>query len=373
MACETVWYSSGMQGAPSISGTVSSLIDALDGCLVNGFAAVTLTSLAVASNVATATISGGHSFLQWSVVEIAGASPSGLNGRKRVLSVTGTTFTFATSGIADQTATGTITAKVPAAGWTKAFSATNFAAYRNDSVAGTGGYLRVDDSSAQTARVIGYMAMTDVNTGTDPFPTEAQIAGGGYLRKSSAASATARNWIVVADDRGLYIVIDTDGTGAAYKAYFFGDYLSFASGAGPWDCMISCGLSTTGSPFLGYTDGSVSNQANYMPRIFAATGTAVRCAKGGVRGSSALTTADAHPHPVAGGILAYDFVPVYEGTSTANVRGRMPGYVAYLNNCNSELTWNTPHLLDGFAEYILPIKTSDTLGPAFGVSLGDWR
>ncbi len=76
MACQTVWYSSGMQGAPSLSGQVGAGIALLSACLVNGLTSVTLTSLTVSSSVATATISGGHAFLQWSVVEIAGASPA---------------------------------------------------------------------------------------------------------------------------------------------------------------------------------------------------------------------------------------------------------------------------------------------------------
>lgn len=372
MACQTVWYSSGMQGAPSLSGQVGAGIALLSACLVNGLTSVTLTSLTVSSSVATATISGGHAFLQWSVVEIAGASPSGLNGRKRVLSVTGTTFTFDATGISNQTATGTITAKVPAAGLTLPYTGTNIAAYRNDSVSGTGSYLRVDDTDAQSIRVVGYQAMTDANTGTDPFPTAAQISGGGYFRKSSAASSATRNWVLVADSKFFYLVVDTDNAGT-YKAYCFGDFVTFASGSAPWDCMISCGSSATGTPYLGYTDGSTANQKNYIPRIFAGTGTAVLASKGGVRSYSALTTADAYPHPSAGGILGYDFSPVYEGASSANMRGKMPGYIGYLNNCNSALTWNTPHLLDGFAEYILPIKTGDSSAPVFGVSLGDWR
>jgi hypothetical protein len=46
--------------------------------------------------------------------------------------------------------------------------------------------------------------MSDVNTGTGPFPTAAQVAGGGYWEKSGAAGSTARNWIVVGDERAFY-------------------------------------------------------------------------------------------------------------------------------------------------------------------------
>ena len=113
-------YMSTMYGANTLSGQVGSLIALLDSC-ITGFGSVTLTSpkLVVASNVATATVSGGHHFVMQGatgpVITIAGASPSSLNGDWRIASVpNSTTFTFNTVGIADQTATGTITAQIAA-------------------------------------------------------------------------------------------------------------------------------------------------------------------------------------------------------------------------------------------------------------------
>jgi hypothetical protein len=51
----TKWYRSTMTGAAALSGQAGKLIDVLDACLINGFNQVTLTSLVVASNVATCT------------------------------------------------------------------------------------------------------------------------------------------------------------------------------------------------------------------------------------------------------------------------------------------------------------------------------
>jgi hypothetical protein len=133
MADTSVKYFHGsMPGAPVLSGTAGALINVLDACLVNGFGVSAVASLVVAGEVATATISGGHSGEVGSVMTVAGATPSGLNGEKKVLSVGGgnTTLTFDATGIADQTATGSITIKVSGAGWVKAFSGTNLAAYR---------------------------------------------------------------------------------------------------------------------------------------------------------------------------------------------------------------------------------------------------
>lgn len=377
MAYPTKWYSSTMQGAPTLSGTAGAGITFFDAVLKDGFGSLTLDSLAVASDVATGTYSSGHAYLQWSVIEIAGATPSGLNGQKRITSVTGTTFTFTTSGIGDQTATGTITAKIPAAGWTKPYTGTNLAAYRLDTVAGTGGYLRVDDTGTTDMRVVGYMAMSDVNTGTDPFPTSAQISGGGYFRKSSAASATTRPWIAIADDRFFYLAVNADGAGT-FEAYAFGDFCSFSGiVSGPWDCMMACGSSGTAGPLLGYTGGANASCLRYIPRLVDAT-------PGAVNGNSLGhglysgdgTTIDIFPNPSTGGILAVEGTIVLQGLNSVTTglpRGTHPGYIQFLNDCITEFTWGTPILLSGLSEMIMPVFTGETSGDVFGVSLGSWR
>ena len=363
-----------MQGAPTISGTVGAGITFLDALLIDGFGQLTLTSLSVTSAVATATISAGHAYKQWSVVEIAGATPTELNGRKRVLSVTATELTFAATGVSDGTATGTITCKIPGAGWTKPYTGTNLAAYRLNGTTGTGSYLRVDDTGTTEMRVVGYSAMTDINTGTDPFPTSAQVSGGGFMRKSSAASATARTWTMLADDRGFYLTVQVDG-GTEYKAYWFGDFNSFSTGTTTWDCVLACGVVTgsTGTAYLGLCNGPNTSMVLYIPRVIAGTAGAVRGSKYGLAGVSAQTGVT-YPCPVVGGIVASRGVLIQEGvTGSSPCRGEMPGYVVFMNNCASALSVTTPILLAGFDEYIVCLPTGDTLGSWFGVSLGDWR
>ena len=202
---KTKLLTSDMPGAPVLSGTAGSLIAVLDAVLVNGFGLVSVTGLTVTGGIATATVSAGHSMQVDSVGLIAGAAPAGLNGEKRILSIAGNSFTFDATGIADQTATGPITAKVAPAGWTKAFSGANLAAYKITPPEGTGFYLRVDDTGTTVARVRGYETMSDVNTGTGPFPTTADFAGSGlWWSKSNTASAGTRPWRIAADDRGFY-------------------------------------------------------------------------------------------------------------------------------------------------------------------------
>jgi hypothetical protein len=79
------------------------------------FKLVTLTSVVVASNVATATLTA-HGFVVGDVVDVAGGSLAYANGRVTITTVpTANTFTYAATG-ADATATGTITATLPVVG-----------------------------------------------------------------------------------------------------------------------------------------------------------------------------------------------------------------------------------------------------------------
>jgi len=361
-----------MQGAPTLSGTAGDGITFFDAVLVNGFGQLTLTSLSVTSAVATATISAGHAYKQWSVVEIAGATPTELNGRKRVLSVTATELTFAATGVSDGSATGTITCKIPGAGWTKPYTGTNLAAYRLNSTTGTGSYLRIDDTGTTDIRCVGYLTMTDINTGDDPFPTSTQVSGGAYIRKSSAASTDARPWTMIADDRGFYLSIVNDGS-SVIKAYNFGDFVSFSTGITAWDCAFSASTSGTTSPALGYCDGSASNQVMWIPRLISGAIGAVRGARTAF-GTLSASSVIIYPCPVVGGIVASRGTMIAQGTSTSNPRrGEMAGYIFFINGCGADLVRTTPILLDGFAEYIIPLPTGDSVAPWFGVSLGDWR
>jgi hypothetical protein len=139
----------------------------------------------------------------------------------------GTAFTFAITGIADQTATGTIAAKRAPAGFEKAFSGTNLAAYRSLDVEGTRLYCRIDDTATNSARIRGYETMTDVSTGEGLFPTDAQISGGGHVYKANAAN---RNWTLFSDGRMIYFFCDSTGNAAWTGGFVFGDIGSYVAG-----------------------------------------------------------------------------------------------------------------------------------------------
>jgi len=230
---EVNFFSSTMANAPVLSGTLGSLIAVLDACLVDGWNLTTVDSLVVASGVATANIAAGHPFVLHQVVLVAGATPSGLNGKARVTEVTTNTVKFAVTGVADGTATGTITLKTPPAGWVKAFAGTNKGAYKVDPAkypASTGVLVRFHHDTAYGARVTGYETMSGIDAGTGQFPQNAQIPGGLGLAVTETGNTTARPWVLIADDRMFYLGICHSGTPSTSTYGFswsaFGEYKS---------------------------------------------------------------------------------------------------------------------------------------------------
>lgn len=128
-----------------------------------------------------------------------------------------------------------------AAGWTKPYTGTNRASFKQG--AGSGLYLRVADDApvtAKEARITGYRTMSDVNTGTVPFPDATQGIGGlAYIcaRKSATANATTRDWIVVADARTVYVFILTGDIAGVYLTFAFGDIYTLLTGD-LYNCII---------------------------------------------------------------------------------------------------------------------------------------
>ena len=173
-------FDSTQPGAPVLSGTAGALRTLLKACLVDGFGAGAVDTLTVSGGIATATYAGAHPFKAGHVAQYAGATPAALNGNKVILSATGSSVTFAAPGVPDGAATGTITSKAAPAGWQELFAGTlaNVIALKPSVPEATGCVLRIDDTPTSRARVVGYEAMTDINTGTGRFPTEAQFAGG---------------------------------------------------------------------------------------------------------------------------------------------------------------------------------------------------
>jgi hypothetical protein len=335
------YFHSAMTGAPTLNGTAGSLIAVLDACLVNGFGLGTLDSLVIAGGVATATRAAGHSQEVGSVALIAGATVTGgsINGEQKVTGSTATTFTFATA-LANQTATGTITAKLAPATWAKTYSGTNKAAYKPTDVTASGCMLRVDDSATQDARVVGYESMTDVDTGTGPFPTSSQVSGGNFWTKSSAANSTANAWMLFADGRTVYFArAYRSGAGSApsdYEVTVFGDLIPARSGDA-YACVISGAATSQAASVISGSHnlwaGQAASAGMYVPRSYTGLGSALQAVKNyptpfynltATLVSGGTSNVVPFPNPADGGLYV---VPHYIAELTGAIyRGQSPGF-----------------------------------------------
>jgi len=258
---------------------------------------------------------------------------------------------------------------LPAAGWSKPFSGTHVAVYRNAAPTGTGHCLRVNNAVASlgVAYVHGFGAMSALDTGTDGYPVgEAGMNFSGIVA-SSTFDATPRAWTLIADRQRLHLFVRFDGSRWLYT--FFGDFASFVA-PDPWACVLiaSNPNNTAGSAssmvggFSGglrlgapQQNGSVGisneslgslNGAIALARNFAGVDTptyarlvdAVRPFDSGSSISTlgGLPTAAAlpYPYPPTGGLVLN---PVYLleasvlSVNSARYRGRLPGLWAPLH------------------------------------------
>ncbi len=365
------YYDSTMSGASGVSGTAGALITAiLDPCLKDGFGTVTLDSLVVASDVATGTISTGHNFTAIGstlpVIRIAGATPSGLNGDWRLASIPGTTtFTFATAGISDQTATGTITAKRAPLGFSKAYSGTNKAAYQADDLASTRLYLRVEDSTAAYATVKGYETMSDVDTGTGAWPSAAR-----YIIKSRTADSTARAWRLIGDARAFYLFIHA-GSDAYWDGHAWGDIVSFKPGDA-YHVWLSANTNSTSWGNTLFYSLSYSQGADFARAASQATGSvdARKFTHGKTATALGYSGMSEYPCATDNGFYAAP-VDLWEA-SAARPRGLAPGLYAPLHNSQPADATVISAIASLSGRELFVQSTNNTSRAAFDLT-GPWR
>ncbi len=140
-----------------------------------------------------------------------------------------------------------------AAGWVEPFTGTNRAVFRPAAATLSRQFYRVgqnaEDGDASICRLQGFDSMSSVDAGSGPFPSSLPV----YPRASAANNATAREWIVAADDRTciLFVKNGAGGFPTRWQVTYFGEIFSFVpndafAGAvfGSWDgggdtCSIS--------------------------------------------------------------------------------------------------------------------------------------
>lgn len=112
----------------------------------------------------------------------------------------------------------------PGAGWSEAFSGTNISVLRPG--LGNRHYFQIEDTFGDAISLKGYLTMSDANTGTGPFPSSTTVY---YTKKSSAADATPREWIVVADEKTVWFVsqYNTNTSWLSAQMCSFGEFNKF--------------------------------------------------------------------------------------------------------------------------------------------------
>jgi hypothetical protein len=240
MAQEIVFYHSAMTGAPSGTlNAVGALLAVLDGCLVNGFNINTVSTLSQSAGTATATTSGTNGFAVNDWVEISGASPAAYNGRFKVLSKPATNqFTFAIDSGTSSPASGTMSSKYPAAGWTKTAAGTNNAAYQ----AGAGSlglWMQVEDNNPYADSNVG--TRTRQCQGWTALDTATVLGTQVNIHKATGG------WMVIADAKTVYAFFGP--LGGTVKSFHFGEFAPFY-GADAFSAFHSGGRTILGSNYI---------------------------------------------------------------------------------------------------------------------------
>lgn len=221
-----------------------------------------------------------------------------------------------------------------AAGWAEEFTGTNLSVFR--AASGKRFRWRLDDTGTTECRHVGYVSMSDVNTGTEAFPTAVQLSGGLYQRKSGTADATARPWYCIADSTWFFFISFSaqtvfGNTSNADSSVFFGDFDSELSGDA-YNCAI-IGRTTTGTNLdvFGFVQPSgAAFNGHFFPRDFVNAGTSKSFTKShafvkaaGIMGST-TTALGPYPNPISGKINLARLAILEVVTSGHEVRGFLP-------------------------------------------------
>jgi hypothetical protein len=236
----------------------------------------------------------------------------------------------------------------PAAGWAKSFSGTNQATYRPG--AGTQFYLNVNDAApvtAKEARVWGSETASAVLVGTNLFPTAAQQANGLFARKSNTADATARTWIVAADNRTMYMFVLTADLAGCYLAWTFGDTVKL--GTDSYNCHLIARVSENSAVTTISVETfsrlevnlTTTSPGHYLARAYTGVLGALLYGMhtdyiksgGAAQMGSGTTLAMQYLNGIDGGLYIAPFWLNETGTNT--VRGRLRGLWMFCHNASS--------------------------------------
>lgn len=120
------------------------------------------------------------------------------------------------------------------AGWTKPFSGTNTAVYKQGT-GSTGHYFVFNDTGAQETLVTASKEVTGVSSITNAFVSSS------IVRKSEAASAVTRPWNIICNEKTVFMIFYTSldastqnfgnlGSTVGAATFWFGDFKTYRNG-----------------------------------------------------------------------------------------------------------------------------------------------
>lgn len=216
------------------------------------------------------------------------------------------------------------------AGWTKPFSGTNKAGYKQGT-GSNGFYLRVDDATTSAARVKGCEDMTGIDTTVSDFPTDVQVSGGLYMQKNN--SATAQPWELIASEK-FFALFTTQNNNSTYRQFMcFGDINSNKSGDA-FNTILIAPVGTVLNDSITYSCQSVITgtlTGHYLARPHTQVGSSIAVGKLQIANQTLLgsTGGVSYPSPIDG---ALHLTPIQITESAAGLRGKLPGLWNVLHN-----------------------------------------
>lgn len=335
MTSPAIWFDSTETGAPVINNANGAVVAALRAILVNGFNVKAISSISVASGVATVTCPGhGFSSAYGKWIKITGGSAAALSGVKQHTVVDGNTFTYPAPGVADGSYTATDARRAPL-GWVESYAngGGTKAVFARSAAEALAQQLRIDDTATSpatttSARTLMVRGATSEDAWTEQAPLESQLSGGMHCNKGTN-NTTAKQWVAVGDDRGLWLFVGEAAAASLVLSVAFFDALPFRPGDA-YASVISgtgTGASTSNSSSAILANGALTS----APSAF---NTAVMKSSAGVGDPLAASGCGANANVglgVANANLSADpddFVihrPVYLKDSAAGVRGEVPG------------------------------------------------
>jgi len=236
-----------------------------------------------------------------------------------------------------------------ALGWTKEFSGTNLATYR----APTGNrlYLGIDDTGTTAARARAFSVATAagvaVGSGTNPFPTDAQLSGGMYFCK---AAGSGYPWVLISNGKIFYLYVDYSNNQIAGVVSCFGDFVSYKTSDANGTVLIGAtGSTNSGSQFQNFKNATHTPvSGHYLSQRYDGAAYSIACGKTPMSGLTAVAENMAsntanypfYPDPILGSLFLTPFY-ITEPDTTATygiIRGRLPGIWAPCHRLGSFTT-----------------------------------